>query len=61
MKRKSSSELAKWWSSSTARVPGELFAVLMNLHLSALKLVQLLTDSSLRGRMHTDRYTNTHR
>lgn len=58
MRRELSSESAKWWRSSTARVPGELFAVFMNLHLSALKLIQLLTDSSLRDKTHTRKMIN---
>lgn len=37
-------------------VPGELFAFFMNLHLAALKLVQLLADSSL-GDGHTHTHT----
>lgn len=37
------------WSEMTAGVPCKWFAVWMNLHLSALKLIQLLTYSSLGG------------
>lgn len=55
---KLSSESTNGWS-STVPVPGKLFAVFMDLHLSALKLIQLLTDSSLRGRTHTHISTHT--
>lgn len=41
----------------TIQVPGELFAVFMNLHLSALKLIQLLSDCGLKGQTHTQAHT----
>lgn len=44
----------------TGGVPGELFAVFMNLHLSALKLIQLLADSSLRDRRRAHTHIHTH-
>ena len=42
------------------RVPGELFAVFMNLHLPALKLIQLLPNGSLGGAEHTHTQTHKH-
>lgn len=40
----------------TVQIPGEVFTVFMNLHLTALKLIQLLTDGSLRGHTHAHKY-----
>lgn len=43
--------------SGSGGVPGQVFAVLVHLHLPALKLIQLLTDSSLRGKTSTHTHT----